>query len=225
MKIRILLTNKLSCRTRDLWGALPQLRFEPAICQDPAAGLAVLYKSNSVAQSPTKDKLAAVLHYRLRHENVLGSGGIAQRILNLGTRWRWVISFTLRPLYSRKESPVPIGLEAGWASELVWTGGRREISLPCTCWGSNLDCPPRSLVAILTELPWLLERLTVAQLVQKFSAFYEIRSFIAVFTKAHHSNLSWGRCIQCKAAYLVSVSVSVSVRCNLMLSSQIAQSA
>jgi len=26
-------------------------------------------------------------------------GGIAPRILNHGTRWKWVVSFTLRPLY------------------------------------------------------------------------------------------------------------------------------
>jgi hypothetical protein len=30
-----------------------------------------------------------------------GSGGKAARILNLGTTWRWVVSFTLRPLYLR----------------------------------------------------------------------------------------------------------------------------
>jgi hypothetical protein len=29
------------------------------------------------------------------------SGGIALRILNLDTRWRWVVSFTSRPLYPR----------------------------------------------------------------------------------------------------------------------------
>jgi hypothetical protein len=34
-----------------------------------------------------------------RYEDVLGSGGIAPRIFNLGTRWRWVVSFTIRPPY------------------------------------------------------------------------------------------------------------------------------
>jgi hypothetical protein len=34
----------------------------------------------------------------------MGSGGIVPRILNLGTGWRWVVSFTLRPLYARKNS-------------------------------------------------------------------------------------------------------------------------
>jgi hypothetical protein len=36
-----------------------------------------------------------------KHDNMeacRGSGDIAPRILNLGTRWRWVVSFTLRPL-------------------------------------------------------------------------------------------------------------------------------
>jgi hypothetical protein len=34
-----------------------------------------------------------------------GSAGIAPRILDLGTRWRWVVSFTPRPLYPQGKSP------------------------------------------------------------------------------------------------------------------------
>jgi len=38
-----------------------------------------------------------------------GSGGTDPRILNVGTRWRWVVSFTLpSSLPSGKEPPVPI---------------------------------------------------------------------------------------------------------------------
>jgi hypothetical protein len=33
------------------------------------------------------------------------SGGIAPRILDLGTRWRWVVSFTPRLLYPQGKSP------------------------------------------------------------------------------------------------------------------------
>jgi hypothetical protein len=33
------------------------------------------------------------------------SGGTAPHILNLGTRWRWVVSFTPRPLYPQGKSP------------------------------------------------------------------------------------------------------------------------
>jgi len=41
-------------------------------------------------------------------EDIRLSGGIAPRILNLGTRWRWVVSFTTEPLYSWERTPVPI---------------------------------------------------------------------------------------------------------------------
>jgi hypothetical protein len=40
-----------------------------------------------------------VLNQAPRHEDVLGSGNIVPRILDLGTRWRRVVSFTPRPLY------------------------------------------------------------------------------------------------------------------------------
>jgi hypothetical protein len=45
-----------------------------------------------------------------------GSGGIAPRILDLGNRWRLVVSFTPRPLY-------PLG-KSNWYSldrRLIWT--------------------------------------------------------------------------------------------------------
>jgi hypothetical protein len=44
-----------------------------------------------------------------------GSVGIAPRILNLSTRWRWVVSFTSQPLYSRgQESPSFTHCIGGW---------------------------------------------------------------------------------------------------------------
>jgi hypothetical protein len=47
-------------------------------------------------------------------------------ILKLGTRWRWVVSFTHRPLYpSGKYSPVTVVKRAGWAPDPVWTLWRR----------------------------------------------------------------------------------------------------
>jgi len=52
-----------------------------------------------------KGKVVPVLKLIPRHEDVLWIGGIAPRILNLGTRWRWVVSFTLRPLCSRGKNP------------------------------------------------------------------------------------------------------------------------
>jgi hypothetical protein len=52
-------------------------------------------------------------------------------LLDLVTRWRWVVSFTPLPLYLLgNEPPVPIGWEAGWAPEPVYTLWKREKS--CT---------------------------------------------------------------------------------------------
>jgi len=33
------------------------------------------------------------------------SGGIAPRILDIGTRWRWVVSFRPRPLHPQGKNP------------------------------------------------------------------------------------------------------------------------
>jgi hypothetical protein len=44
-------------------------------------------------------------NWERRHERVLGIGGMAPRILGLGTRWRWVISFTPRPLHPQGKCP------------------------------------------------------------------------------------------------------------------------
>jgi hypothetical protein len=46
-----------------------------------------------------------------------GSGGIAPRILDLGTRWRWVVNFTPRSLYPRERIPAN-----HWIG--VWVGPR-----------------------------------------------------------------------------------------------------
>jgi len=49
----------------------------------------------------------------------LRNGGIAPRVLDLGTRWRWVVSFTPRPLYPQEKSPwYPL------YRRLVWPQGR-----------------------------------------------------------------------------------------------------
>jgi hypothetical protein len=48
---------------------------------------------------------------------IWGSEGIAPRILNLGTRRRWVVRFTPRPLYPRRKNP-----GAHWIGG--WVGGQ-----------------------------------------------------------------------------------------------------
>jgi hypothetical protein len=41
----------------------------------------------------------------LRHEDNWGSGCIDPRFVDLGTNWRWVVSFTPRLLYPQRKSP------------------------------------------------------------------------------------------------------------------------
>jgi hypothetical protein len=66
----------------------------------------------------------------LRHEGVWGSGYIDPYFLDLGTSWRWVVSFTPRPLYPRGKSPrYPLDRRLG-GPESVWTTWRRENSWP-----------------------------------------------------------------------------------------------
>jgi len=43
-------------------------------------------------------------------------GGRAPCILNLGTRWRCIVSF----MPPAALLPIPTGKEVGWAPELVW---------------------------------------------------------------------------------------------------------
>jgi len=69
----------------------------------------------------------------------LGSGGVSPRILTLGTRWRSVVSFTPRPLYSRCKSP-----RYSLDKRLVGPQGR-SVS-------GGVDRPAHSLVPILTGL-------------------------------------------------------------------------
>jgi len=60
-----------------------------------------------------------------------GSESIAP-VVKLGIRWRWVVSITTLPLFStlppRKESPIFIKYEAGWALALLWAFWRTDKS-------------------------------------------------------------------------------------------------
>jgi hypothetical protein len=58
-----------------------------------------------------------------------GSGGMASRILNLGSGWRWVVSFTHRSLYPQGKSPwYPLDRRLGGPqSQSGWYLNIREI--------------------------------------------------------------------------------------------------
>jgi hypothetical protein len=52
------------------------------------------------------------------------SGGIIPRILDLGTRWMWVVRFTPLPLYLKGNSPkCPFDRRLeGWPTQGGWDG-------------------------------------------------------------------------------------------------------
>jgi hypothetical protein len=63
-----------------------------------------------------KFKVVPVLKLAPRHEDVLGSGGMAPLTFSFCTRWRWLVSFTPRPFYLQgKSSQYPLGRRLGGA--------------------------------------------------------------------------------------------------------------
>jgi hypothetical protein len=62
---------------------------------------------------------------------VLGSGGIVPRILDLGARWRYVVSLTHWPLYPQGKSPwCPLGRRLGGPQGRSGRGGEEQNSQP-----------------------------------------------------------------------------------------------
>jgi len=71
-----------------------------------------------------------VLNTVPRHEDVLESGDRAPRILNLGTRRRWMVSFISRPLYCQAKSPrYPLDMRLGGPQGRFGRGGEEKKSL------------------------------------------------------------------------------------------------
>jgi len=91
----------------------------------------------------------------LKFFHVCQSEGIAAHFLNLGSRWRSVVSFMFQLLYNRREPLVPIEWECGWAPELVWMVQGRDKSLIHS--GSELAfiVQGHGLICMLTVLFWL----------------------------------------------------------------------
>jgi hypothetical protein len=81
-----------------------------------------------------KVKLSLFLTKHHAMKTYWGSEGIAPRILDLGTRGRWVVSFTLRPLYSRD------WIE-GWVGPRAVLGAAVKRKIPRTRRESNPRTP------------------------------------------------------------------------------------
>jgi hypothetical protein len=84
---------------------------------------------------PTWSCLSKVLKLHLkwapRLEGVWGSSSPGLRILDQGTRWRWVVSFTLWPLYPHgRRSCYPFNRRLGGPQSLPGRGGEEKNSQP-----------------------------------------------------------------------------------------------
>jgi hypothetical protein len=78
-----------------------------------------------------KVKLSLCLTKHHAMKTYWGNGGIAPRILDLGTRWRWVVSFAPRPLYPQGMSPwYPLGKRLGGPQSCSGRGGEEKNSQP-----------------------------------------------------------------------------------------------
>jgi hypothetical protein len=72
-----------------------------------------------------------IFNWASRHEGVLGSAGIASRIVGLGTRLRWVVSFTPRPLHPRgKRNCYPLDRRLDGPQSRSRYGDEEESSQP-----------------------------------------------------------------------------------------------
>jgi hypothetical protein len=65
----------------------------------------------------------------IQHEVLCGRGSIAPPILNLCTRRKWAVNFTLRPVFSGERVSVPFKQGVDWASDPVWMLWTRETSV------------------------------------------------------------------------------------------------
>jgi hypothetical protein len=80
-------------------------------------------------------------------------GGIAPCILNLGIRWRWVVSSRSVHFTPRVRFPGSHWI-GGWVGLRAGLDAVTKKKYHCPCWELNPDRLASSLVSVLTELPW-----------------------------------------------------------------------
>jgi hypothetical protein len=79
---------------------------------------------------------------KLHAMRTYGEWRYSSTILDLDSRWMWVVSFTLRPLYFRGKGPqCPLNSRLGG---LCSRSGRSEIEISCPCRETNPGRPTRS---------------------------------------------------------------------------------
>jgi hypothetical protein len=119
--------------------------------------------SAAIVHVKVKVKLSLCFNWAPRNEGVLGSGGIAPCILDLCTRWRWVVSFTPRRLYPQGKRPwYPLDRRLG-GPQTRSERGCKEINSPPT--GTRACSPALYHWAIPALCPTVI---TITKLTQTF---------------------------------------------------------
>jgi hypothetical protein len=101
-----------------------------------------------------KVKLSLCFNLAPRHVGVLGSGDMLPRILDLGTRWRWVVSFTPGHFTPRERAP-----GTHWIGS--WMGPRAGLDtvlkrkIPSPCRTQTPDHPARSPALYHWTIPYV----------------------------------------------------------------------
>jgi hypothetical protein len=80
--------------------------------------------------TPVKVKLSLCLTKHRAMKTYWGSGGTAPCILDLCTRWSWVVSFTHRPLYPQGKSPGTHWI-GGWMGPRAGLDTVAKRKIPC----------------------------------------------------------------------------------------------
>jgi hypothetical protein len=95
------------------------------------------------------------------------SRGIAPRILDLGTRWRWVVSFTPPPLYPQGKSPwYPLDTRLGGPRTVLDAVVKRKIPSPRREWNPRT---PILQPATQRYTDWAIEKAIETQPVKLLS--------------------------------------------------------
>jgi len=122
------------------------------------------------------------------------------KVLDIGTKWSWVVSFMPWPFYSRQGTPSGVH----WMGRLL---DPRDSLYPrvvqkyllLTYLLTYLHTNILTYIQTYLLTPWskvLLEKLIGFKPVKKFPTFYGTRRFITAFTSASHLSLSWASSIQ-----------------------------
>jgi len=97
--------------------------------------LTMLYQIHRLSSVWSMIKVKLSLCFLLAEHQAMkayrGNGGIAPRLLDLGTKWRWLISFTPRPLYHQGKIPYyPLGRSLDGPQSRSERGGEEKNSQP-----------------------------------------------------------------------------------------------